>query len=161
MNDVDLQRIRTAAEAMFLVGGGSCHGFGHWRNVEDNFLVIAEQNGADRLVGRLFAILHDCCREDDGADPLHGPRAATLIREWSDRLRLSPEQEDMLVFAVHHHTDGETSQDPTIGACWDADRLDLGRVGIIPAPLYMSTATGREIARLGSIYLYRDQKVRP
>lgn len=161
MNESDLKRIRSEAETVFRCGVDSIHGFAHWRMVEDSFLLIAEANGADRLVGRLFAILHDCCREDDGADPLHGPRAATLIREWSARLRLSPEQEDLLVFAVLHHTDGETSDDPTIGACWDADRLDLGRVGIIPAPLYMSTSTGREIARLGSIYLYREQKGRP
>jgi uncharacterized protein len=128
--------------------------------VEDNFLLIAENEGADRLVGRLFAILHDCCREDDCSDPLHGPRAALLIREWSARLRLSPSQEDLLVFAVHHHTDGETTGDPTIGACWDADRLDLGRVGIIPGTQYMSTATGRAIARLGSIDLYREKGAR-
>jgi uncharacterized protein len=158
MNDVELQGIRSDAESVFRCGGDSCHGFGHWRNVEANFLLIAETNGADILVGRLFAILHDCCREDDGADPLHGPRAAALIREWSPRLRLSTPQEDLLVFAVHHHTDGETTRDPTIGACWDADRLDLGRVGMIPLPLYMSTSVGREIARLGSRYLYLEQK---
>jgi uncharacterized protein len=156
--NVDLQNIRAEAESVFRCGVESIHGLAHWRVVEDNFLFIAESEGADRLVGRLFAILHDCCREDDGSDLQHGPRAALLIREWSARLRLSPAQEDLLVFAVHHHTDGETSQDPTIGACWDADRLDLGRVGITPVPRYMSTSTGREIARMGSIYLYREQK---
>jgi uncharacterized protein len=33
-----------------------------------------------------------------------------------------------------------------IGACWDADRLDLTRVGIIPDPDMMSTEPGKELA---------------
>jgi hypothetical protein len=37
---------------------------------------------------------------------------------------------------------------PTLAVCLDADRLDLGRVGITPDPLRLSTATAREMARL-------------
>ena len=36
-----------------------------------------------------------------------------------------------------------TTDDPTIGTCWDADRLDIGRVGIIPHERFMSTAAGK------------------
>jgi uncharacterized protein len=49
------------------------------------------------------------------------------------------------------HTDRDFSDNPTIGTCWDADRLDLGRVGMIPNPKFMSTPFGKEIAEVGSI----------
>ena len=42
-------------------------------------MAIAEEGGADLTVVRLFALLHDCCCMNDGADPDHGPRAAEMI----------------------------------------------------------------------------------
>lgn len=36
-----------------------------------------------------------------------------------------------------------------VQACWDADRLDLGRVGIIPDPERMGTVKGEQLALLG------------
>lgn len=68
--------------------------------------------------------------------------AGSLIQHDSARF-------EILVFAIHHHTDGFTSDNPTIGTCWDADRLDLGRVGIIPSPALMSTQAGKQIAEPG------------
>ena len=41
----------------------------------------------------------------------------------------------ILHYACVHHTDGLTEGDVSVQACWDADRLDWGRVGIRPAPL--------------------------
>ena len=41
------------------------------------------------------------------------------------------------------HADGTVSSDPTVGACWDADRLDLPRVGITPRPELFSTEAAR------------------
>ncbi|MEI8140277.1 MAG: hypothetical protein WCI03_10460 [bacterium] len=58
MNESDLNRIRSEAENVFRCGVDSIHGFGHWCIVEDNFLLIAETNGADVFVGRLFANNH-------------------------------------------------------------------------------------------------------
>ena len=55
---------------------------------------------------------------------------------------------EKLVFACQTHTDGETSNDPTVGVCFDADRLDLGRVGIEPDPELMSTPAGRKRTRV-------------
>jgi hypothetical protein len=34
------------------------------------------------------------------------------------------------------------------GACWDADRLDLTRIGLRPEPRFMSTAVGRSLSVL-------------
>jgi hypothetical protein len=54
---------------------------------------------------------------------------------------------EKLVLACRTHTDGTVSRDATVGVCFDADRLDLVRVGIEPDPKLMSTAAGRESAR--------------
>lgn len=51
--------------------------------------------------------------------------------------------------AKHDHAFGETCSDPTIALCWDADRLDIGRVGIAPDPIYFSTETARALAASG------------
>jgi uncharacterized protein len=52
---------------------------------------------------------------------------------------------ELLYEACRLHTDGLTTGDPTLLACWDADRLDLGRVGIEPAPHRLGTDAAREL----------------
>ncbi len=44
----------------------------------------------------------------------------------------------LLINAMRFHSDGELHTDATIQSCWDADRLDLGRVGKRPHPKYLS-----------------------
>jgi uncharacterized protein len=39
---------------------------------------------------------------------------------------------NLLFEACRLHTEGHAFGDPKFLACWDADRLDLGRVGITP-----------------------------
>jgi uncharacterized protein len=51
----------------------------------------------------------------------------------------------VLCEACTYHADGQVSDDPTIGVCWDADRLDLPRVGIGIDRKYLSTAAARSI----------------
>jgi len=119
----------------------------HWRRVELNGLLIAPHSGALVDVVRLFAVFHDSRRENDLKDDNHGPRAveyaASLRGELFD---LPDEQFDLLQYAICWHADGTTSDDPTIGTCWDADRLDLVRVGIQPDVKLMSTDYGRILA---------------
>lgn len=57
---------------------------------------------------------------------------------------------ERLSYACIWHTDKDHSDDPTIGTCWDADRLDLGRVGVVPSEDFMSTSFAKEAARVGS-----------
>ena len=52
---------------------------------------------------------------------------------------------DLLYEACRLHTDGHTAGDPTLLACWDADRLDLGRVGITPKPALLCTEAARTL----------------
>jgi uncharacterized protein len=128
------------------------HGPDHWRRVERNGLLLATRTGADVEVVRLFALFHDSRRENDGWDRGHGARGA----EYATCLRgteytVSDDQFALLHYACVWHTDAKHHDNPTIGTCWDADRLDLGRVGVIPSPRFMSTEFGREIAAFGSI----------
>ena len=154
-----IEIVRRHAEQVFRCDADSVHGPHHWRTVEKTGLLIAPEAGADIETVQLFTALHDCCRVDDGSDLEHGPRAARMVRDLADSLiRVDPLRFETLTFAIRHHTDGMTSDDPTIGTCWDADRLDLGRVGIIPSPTMMSTKAGKQIAELGSVHLYMDQK---
>jgi uncharacterized protein len=90
-------------------------------------------------------------RVDDGDDPRHGPRAATLAAELRGEglLDLADSRAACLDRALHDHAFGETCSDPTIALCWDADGLDVGRVGIAPDPIYFSTETGRALAASG------------
>ena len=55
-----------------------------------------------------------------------------------DFYQLTPKQLSDLCNALRHHSGGEVSTNKTIQTCWDADRLDLGRVGIFPSPQFLS-----------------------
>ncbi len=115
------------------------HGANHWARVLYHSRQIGEKRQADLLVVELFGFLHDSCRENDGRDPHHGKRAAELAKELNtEYFELKPKQLDTLCFAITHHSGGEVSSDATIQTCWDGDRLDLGRVGIVPSPQYLS-----------------------
>jgi len=107
------------------------HGVGHWARVLENGIRLARQTEANVEVVQLFAIFHDSCRVSEGYDDGHGERggdlALALRHEW---IVLSDEEFDLLYEACAGHTDGETEADITIQTCWDADRLDLGRVGV-------------------------------
>ncbi|HEY1080679.1 MAG TPA: hypothetical protein VGE29_00350 [Prosthecobacter sp.] len=131
----------------------SVHGPDHWRRVERNGLILASRTGAKVEIVRLFALFHDCRRLSDGWEPSHGKEGA----KYAATLRgifyhLSDEDFALLREACENHTSTRHHADPTIGTCWDADRLDLGRVGLIPNPEYMSTEFGQEIARHGVIH---------
>ena len=122
------------------------HGELHWRTVGANGLWLAEPlERADRHVIFLFALLHDSMRESDGHDPNHGARAAALASELHAEglLGLTSTQLELLQHACQEHTNGFVSTEPTVGACWDADRLDLPRVGVWPDPALLSTAPAR------------------
>ena len=110
------------------------HGLAHWRQVESNGLLLVPSTGADATVVSLFALFHDCKRKDDGSDAGHGPRCAAFAERCfeEERLGITREQFAKLHHACTFHTTEPRSGDATIDTCYDADRLDLGRVGIRP-----------------------------
>ncbi len=151
----DLDRLVSAVEAAATHLGSSIHGPSHWRAVGATAAELADAAGpaADRELLLLFALLHDAKREDDGYDPDHGPRAAILLEQLrvEDRLTLDDARAARLAEALRDHTRGTTHDDVTIGVCWDADRLLIGRVGLVPDARFCSTHDGRRRATAGDL----------
>ena len=79
-----------------------------------------------------------------GSDPLHGARAERrlpgLIPWLPDLLH---EELELLEAACLGHTGGRSRSDVTVLTCWDADRLDLRRVGITPDPRHLCAPAAR------------------
>jgi uncharacterized protein len=122
------------------------HGVVHWARVLENGLRIAEANAADREVVALFALFHDSRRVNEDWDEGHGLRGGELARSLRGELvHLDDDRFDLLFEACRLHTDGLTDGDRTLLTCWDADRLDLGRVGIKPDPCRLGTKAGRNL----------------
>jgi uncharacterized protein len=120
------------------------HGANHWARVRVNGLTLANETGANPKVVELFAFLHDSQRWNDDHDPEHGLRAAGFARKLNGRFfRLEGAELTLLEQACGEHSVGGLDADVTVQTCWDADRLDLGRVGKIPDPGRLCT----EIAR--------------
>lgn len=109
-----------------------------------------QETRADRTVVFLFALFHDSMRLSDGGDPAHGARGARLAvaLRGEDLFSASDGQMRLLVFACRWHDAGGVSDDPTVGLCWDADRLNLWRVGLRPAPALLSTRAARSTRRI-------------
>lgn len=129
----------------------SIHGPDHWMRVERNGLYLAQSSGADALVVSFFALLHDSRRFDDGGDVEHGPRASVYARELhgEGKLPLTAAQLESLCVACHGHTNIIHSDDPTVGTCWDADRLDLTRLGMTPKARFLNTLLAKTLAGQG------------
>jgi uncharacterized protein len=143
-----LQAVLDEAAATFPLGGRQLHGRWHWDAVERNAVALARETpGCDATVARLFACLHDARRENEEHDPEHGARGARFAEELfrAGRLPIGPAQLELLSEACRLHADGLVTNDPTLGVCWDADRLDLPRVGTVPDPALLSTEAGRRL----------------
>lgn len=122
------------------------HGIPHWARVLENGLRLVPLTKADPHVVSLFAVFHDSRRENEYRDAGHGARGGELARRFaSDGLiKISSDQLECLVRACELHTGGRPPADPTLLTCWDADRLDLPRVGIKVNPKYLCTDAARD-----------------
>ena len=151
--NLDYHALWEHIESGFALGPCSLHGPKHWQRVEQFGLQLASSNGADITVVRLFAVLHDSKRFDDFEDAGHGLRGADHAQQLRhDWFEIDDERFKLLYEAIAYHADGETSDDVTIGTCWDADRLDLGRVGIAPSAKYLSTEAARKMIEAPTSY---------
>lgn len=123
------------------------HGLSHWARVLENGRVLARRTGANIEVVELFAVFHDSRRVNEGWDDDHGDRGAELAgRLRGAGFHLQARDFDLLQEACRDHTRGWTGGDITVQTCWDADRLDLGRVGIAPEIQYLCTEPAKEPA---------------
>jgi uncharacterized protein len=140
----DVRQVLRAAKERFTLDLRGVHGVRHWTRVRENGHRLARHTGANTQIVELFAFLHDCCRENDRHDPGHGERAAEFARTLRGKLiRLSEADFALLYEAIRDHEAGRTRGDVTVITCWDADRLDLGRVRRRPNPRYLGTEFAR------------------
>ena len=143
------QDLKAIIEQGFALHLDGIHGEAHWTRVRNCGLRLAERTGADPVVVELFALLHDSKRLNDGHDPQHGARAAQFAASLRGSLLDLPDSAfELLRFACEYHTDGLTEADVTVQTCWDADRLDLGRIGIRPDPRRLCTLAAKESATI-------------
>jgi len=123
------------------------HGVAHWSRVWYHGRMLAAAVEVNPNICAWFAFLHDSQRHNDGFDPAHGSRAADFalrLRRQGVIDELSGPEFEYLCEAMRLHSDGHTVAEPAIRACWDSDRLDLGRVGIRPEPSRLCTDAARE-----------------
>jgi uncharacterized protein len=135
------------------------HGEIHWRCVTATGLELASADAeVDRAMVFCFGLLHDTRRVNEAVDPEHGPRAATFAEglRADGVLQLDEHRFAGLVEALRLHSEGQVSSDPTIGTCWDADRLHLPRVSIVPSPALLSTRAAHGRARLSAAETLRN-----
>jgi uncharacterized protein len=124
-------------------------GEAHWARVRENGLRLAAETGADPEIVKLFSCLHDSKRQSDGWDREHGQRAAEYVRSLQGSvLTLSDGKLERLAYACTCHSDGLTEADVTVQTCWNADRLDLGRIGIRPDPRRLCTDAANDPATI-------------
>jgi len=129
------------------------HGVSHWARVRENGLKLSNTTNARKDVIELFAFLHDSKRVNDGLDPNHGCRAAYYAASLRNKVfSIDNEGFELLQQACTGHSDGLMTADITVQTCWDADRLDLGRVGIRPEPNRLCTLAAKDSGMLEWAY---------
>ena len=141
--------IVTAALVNHILAGyslpiGGIHGAPHWARVMENGRALAKASGADLDVVELFAVFHDSRRRNESVDWGHGKRGGAFARELHGlEFELDAARLALLELACDRHTAGQTTADLTVQVCWDADRLDLLRVGTRPRPQLLCTVAAR------------------
>ncbi len=138
------EKLIRAILAQYALSPKGIHGLLHWGRVLENGLRLAETTNAKIEVIELFAVFHDSKRTNDAIDKNHGRRGGDYAASlWGKLFDLSEEDFNLLYTACAYHTDGLTEGDITVQTCWDADRLDLGRVRIKPKSRYLCTASAK------------------
>lgn len=147
MSEAALVRI---VRAQFRLDQRGIHGVAHWARVRFHGVFLARQLDLDARVPRLFAVLHDSQRRYEGDDPEHGLRAADYA-DWlwrKGKIEIDAPGMRLLREACDGHSEGHLDADPVVQVCWDADRLDLGRVGIRPDPQLLCTSPARQFEHI-------------
>lgn len=150
MKEKNIEKVREFAIGHTKMGKESIHGIDHWDRVARNGEALQVPD-ADMEVVLSFAYLHDVERQSDAYDVTHGPKAAELIDQIRESVLsfLDDKQIGLLKDAFTFHTTVPRTGNPTIDTCFDADRLDLPRVGITPDPNKMATKEGEAFVHKG------------
>ncbi len=145
------------------------HGVAHWARVHRYGQQLARRMGLHpqlRECVAVFAWTHDLARFDDSGGREHALAGARYLDKVVPAAfpHLSPSQIKLIRAAIYYHSHGCAADEArhqgwfgevrgeeiikAIGCCWDADRLDLLRLGIEPDPNRMSTPYWDELLPL-------------
>jgi hypothetical protein len=132
------------------------HSLWHLMQIALFSALIAWEEGVNPIPAMLAGLLHDAAREGDEAGAEHAAAALDFTDELLKtglRYLLAPEDWARVRFAISRHPFGEQSDDPIIGACWDADRLRLAwERGV--SRRFFSTHAGLRLASAGERNAY-------
>ena len=131
----------------------SLHGLSHWKRVEVMGRRLSASTKADMTVVTHFAYVHDSQRQSEDVDPSHAERAAIYCEQLYQQgvLKITKKQYSQLLYACKFHSDTKAkTDDVTIATCWDADRLDLIRLGIILYSGFLFTSCAKEFCEKNS-----------
>ncbi len=134
----------TEIKKQYLLPWHGTHGIVHWHRVFENGMKLSQQSGINVRVVQLFAVFHDSCRHNEHRDPSHGKRGATLAEKLRKLCPLDDGEFDLLTTACKLHTSTKDHENRTVQACFDSDRLDLGRVGTYPDPDRLCTPMAKD-----------------
>ncbi len=140
------KKLIQAIHDQYVLDWHGIHGIVHWGRVYTNGLRLAALTGARLDVVKLFSVFHDSRRLNNNTDDAHGSRGAMLAAKFRGRVFDLPDKDfELLITACKQHTISLTHADITVQTCFDADRLDLGRVGQIPDPGRLCTDSARTV----------------
>lgn len=138
------KKLIQAIKEQYALNWQGLHGIRQWARVYANGLRLAEGTTAKVEVVKLFAVFHNSRRLHESPDEAHGPREAELARAFRGKYFNLPDEEfALLLAACAQHTAAQDHGDLTVRICFDADRLDLARVGTAPDPQFLSTAVAK------------------
>jgi HD superfamily phosphodiesterase len=127
-------------------GGLGLHGFDHLGRVAILAGRLARAVGEDVESAVVMGFLHDSARKDDGGGCLHAIESAVLARKLL--LEFYPQMDrGRICDSIKRHADGETTSDLMVACLWDADRLELKRLGRVVDPDLLSTEIAKRLAR--------------
>ncbi len=119
-------------KAQYRLEWNGIHGVKHWNRVYENGFRLSQQGGVNSKIVQLFSIFHDSCRVNEDRDCNHGTRGAELAVKLRKMIPLNDAEFALLKTACEMHTNTLNHENITVQACFDSDRLDLGRVGHYP-----------------------------
>jgi len=126
--------------------GLGLHGVSHLRRVAILSGRFAVAVGEDVESAVVVGFLHDCARKKDGNDLEHAHDSAVLARKLIERF--FPHLDvDRICDAIEGHAEGEVTTEPLAACLWDADRLELKRIGRTIDIDLLSTEVARRLVR--------------
>ena len=123
------------------------HGLNHVKRVVENAKTIAKNecpNHYDDIV--MGAYLHDIGRVNDNGGNEHALQGFEISKQLLAKYWPHLDHRKILT-AIKEHADSLITDDPLIGSIWDADRLDLTRLGIKINPELLSTKTAKKLLK--------------